>query len=308
MCAPGSLPECPGAPPEIRIHRVILRGSYPWTASRPPVTPFMYGAPRASIQMSEFMRCRPEPSTATVPSHCAVQHTPITRAGATSLSAIIRRLAVVIARHQSSGSCSTPPSSVRISRVGAYPLATTAPLVATSATFGPEVPRSIARTHSSVVTGSLKPSPLSSLRLGPTTLPPANRSRARELPVGAVPARSRRPQRGLERAGEARRGLLGHLLVARLHHHPHDRLGARRPHEHAPAVAELGFDAAHLGPEARGPVEPLALAHPHVAQHLRVLRDDARELRQRLTGAHHHVEQQDADERAVAGDRVVTED
>ena len=63
-------------------------------------------------------------------------------------------------------------------------------------------------------------------------------------------------------------------LGRRLDHHPHDRLGARRPHEHAPVVAELGLDLAHDRPERVGAASSPASSRTRtLLQHLRVLRD-----------------------------------
>src|SRR6476619_7129134 len=173
----------------------------------------MYSAPHASIQILAFIRSGPCSSTATVPSHVAVQHTPITWSGAVAPRAIMRRVAVVIARHQSAGSCSTPPSSVRISSVGSYSVSTIAPAVLTSATFGPDVPRSIASTHSITSLASRHGS-----------------------------------QRGFERNSEAVRGRARHFRVTRLHHDPHDGLGARCPHDHPAFGAERAFHRANLDP------------------------------------------------------------
>ena len=68
----------------------------------------------------------------------------------------------------------------------------------------------------------------------------AHRSRRYQRPCGALTARAIRPrcsaQLAARRAPPARADLLGLLVGRRLDHHPHERLGAARAHEHAPAA------------------------------------------------------------------------
>ena len=106
-------------------------------------------APRESIQLMAGPMACPAPSTGTVPDHCAVHPTPTTRSGATPLSASARRAAATMASHHPPGACSAPPSPVRVippaERVGAI-----RPVADSTATFGPPVPRSTARTYVAV--------------------------------------------------------------------------------------------------------------------------------------------------------------
>ena len=56
----------------------------------------------------------------------------------------------------------------------------------------------------------------------------------------------------------------------RLHHHPHDRLGARAAHHHPAPVAELGLDLARPPPARRGVHRGRRRrAEAHVHEHLR---------------------------------------
>ena len=88
----------------------------------------------------------PPSSTGTVPNHCEVQPIPTTSSGATPLSARAWRADATMASHQACGDCSAPPSSVRSTPTAWKAWATTRPVAARTATFGPPVPRSTART------------------------------------------------------------------------------------------------------------------------------------------------------------------
>ena len=70
--------------------------------------------------------------------------------GATPASASARRAEPTMASHQACGDCSAPPSSVRSIPTAWKAWATTRPVDAKTATFGPPVPRSTARTCGSV--------------------------------------------------------------------------------------------------------------------------------------------------------------
>ena len=72
------------------------------------------------------------------------------RSGATPLSASARRAEATMASHQACGDCSAPPSSVRSIPTAWKAWATIRPVAASTATFGPPVPRSTARTCGSV--------------------------------------------------------------------------------------------------------------------------------------------------------------
>ena len=88
----------------------------------------------------------PPSSTGTVPIHCEVQPTPTTRAGATPLSASARRAEATMASHQAWGDCSAPPSWSRSTPTAWKAWAATRPVADRTATLGPPVPRSTART------------------------------------------------------------------------------------------------------------------------------------------------------------------
>ena len=89
---------------------------------------------------------RPAESTGTVPDHCAVQQTAATSSGTTVPRAISREDTWLISAHHPSGSCSAPPPGRSSHLCDSSSAATTSPVIATSATFSAEVPRSIART------------------------------------------------------------------------------------------------------------------------------------------------------------------
>ena len=96
--------------------------------------------------MTARIRGCPSAPTATVPDHCEVQPTPTSEPGGTSAEARARLDAAQMADHHSSGSCSAPPSSSRWRATGSAAWATIRPLVDTTATLGPPVPRSTAST------------------------------------------------------------------------------------------------------------------------------------------------------------------
>src|SRR5580704_15974127 len=88
----------------------------------------------------------PESSTGTVPDHWAVQPMPTMSPGATPLSARACRAEATMASHQAWGDCSAPPSSVSSIPTAWKAWARIRPVGARTATFGPPVPRSTART------------------------------------------------------------------------------------------------------------------------------------------------------------------
>ena len=102
--------------------------------------------PRESIQMIARISGEPSAPTATVPDHWAVHPTPIRSSAGTAASARARWEAAQMADHHSSGSCSAPPPSRRCRATGSVAWATILPVAVTTATFGPPVPRSTART------------------------------------------------------------------------------------------------------------------------------------------------------------------
>ena len=107
--------------------------------------------PRESIQMTAAISGAPSAPTATVPDHWAVHPTPTISSGATAASPSARREAEQMADHHSSGSCSAPPPSSRCRATGSVAWATIRPVVDTTATLGPPVPRSTASTYPSPV-------------------------------------------------------------------------------------------------------------------------------------------------------------
>src|SRR5580700_10584391 len=111
--------------------------------------------PRESIQITAGRSGVPASSTATVPDHCAVHPTPTTLDGWTDDCSSARRAAVTMAVHHASGSCSAPPPGRRRNATGSLALATMAPRPETTATLGPPVPRSTARTKASGPEGPL---------------------------------------------------------------------------------------------------------------------------------------------------------
>jgi hypothetical protein len=108
-------------------------------------------APRESIQMMARMSGRPRSSTGTVPDHCELQATPTTRLGSTPEEPRTRRVPWAIARHQSSGSCSTPPPPRTCSGYRSSAEPTISPRGVVTATFNPDVPRSRATMYSSAL-------------------------------------------------------------------------------------------------------------------------------------------------------------
>src|SRR6202521_5392650 len=180
MCATGSLPESPGAPPVTCTHRTLLRGSYPRTMTGPAATFRMALLPRESIQMMAGMRGSPSAPTATVPDHCDVQPTPTKVPGGTAASRTARWAAAPMADHHSAGSCSAPPPSRRCSATGSEAWATILPSVATTATLGPPGPRATARTTSCSGRGPL---PTGVGLTGGSRLDHPHRRLTRRLPV-----------------------------------------------------------------------------------------------------------------------------
>src|SRR5580700_2652999 len=142
--------------------------------------------PRESIHMTAGRKAVPSSAAATVPDHCAVQPTPTTRSTVTSPSTITRRVAETMALHQAAGSCSAPPPGRRRSSTGSKALAAILPVADTSATLGPPVPRSTARTWASWPAGPpTSPRLFGSAGMGwqPIVAP-----RARLWPVPCAPA------------------------------------------------------------------------------------------------------------------------
>src|SRR4051794_4024506 len=90
----------------------------------------------------------PSRSTATVPDHCDVTATAATSSGAIGARSMSLRLAAVAPAHHASGDCSTPPSGKTPRPTAVKSPSTNSPSNVNSATFGPDVPRSIVRTCS----------------------------------------------------------------------------------------------------------------------------------------------------------------
>src|SRR5665811_416425 len=95
--------------------------------------------------MMAFPTGSPAASTATVPDHCDV--TEIAATSVPDVAARVFLVAVTIALHQARGSCSAPPAPSSSNPTDSVALPITVPSLETSATFGPEVPRSTARTY-----------------------------------------------------------------------------------------------------------------------------------------------------------------
>ena len=55
-----------------------------------------------------------------------------------------------------------------------------------------------------------------------------------------------------------------------LHHHPRQRLGSRKPHQHAAGLAELGFRAANFFIYTLQFRQRTLVVHLHVHQQLRI--------------------------------------
>jgi hypothetical protein len=118
----------------------------PGTSTPPPVSERLSDAPRLSIQISAGWVGTPESSTGTVPPHCEDMQAATIRSGGSAARSKTERAARTMAAHQSSGSCSAPPSGSSRTGVGANEWSSTVPVVDTSATLAPPVPRSTAST------------------------------------------------------------------------------------------------------------------------------------------------------------------
>ena len=101
---------------------------------------------------------------------------------------------------------------------------------------------------------------------------------------------------------------LGLVVAGRLDHHPHERLGAARPHQH-PAVAPSSASAAATSASHGRRGGHRRPRHPHVDQHLGQAGHRLRgQLGQRAAGPLDDVDQDEAGEDAVAGRGQVGED
>src|SRR5574341_1541460 len=98
-----------------------------------------------------FINGRPSRPTATVHDHWLVQLSATMLSTDTRFCPITFRAALTTASNQSSGLCSAPPLGSSSSGVSSNALATTSPRAETSATFGPDVPRSTARMYLSAL-------------------------------------------------------------------------------------------------------------------------------------------------------------
>jgi len=105
----------------------------------------MSGAPRVSIHRIALPSGSPEASTATVPDHCAVQLTARMASRCSGASASRRCTRRVSVAHHTRGSCSTPPSGVKISGCGSASHASNSPRAETTAALTAVVPKSSAR-------------------------------------------------------------------------------------------------------------------------------------------------------------------
>src|SRR4051812_3857362 len=122
--------------------------------TRPPTYRFVAAAPRLSIQMIASASGSPVASTGTVPDHCDVTDTATIDAGSTAPRALTSAAPSTIAFHQSAGRCSTMPFGPSSNSTGRNAPSTYSPSIVNSATFGPDVPRSIVKTCSVIGVGA----------------------------------------------------------------------------------------------------------------------------------------------------------
>ena len=158
MCAIESLPECPGAPPVWRIHATSFRRPYPSTMGNPldrlpdlgrapGVHPDDGPAERPPVPVDRH-RSRPLRAAR------GADHRPRVDPG-------LPQNAPGRGHHPAPpllGILFGPAARQQCRANGSYARPTISPPVVTSASFRPEVPRSIARTCSAAFPGALTPS------------------------------------------------------------------------------------------------------------------------------------------------------
>src|SRR5690348_9383276 len=130
----------------------MLAGEYPNSETRPPTTRAEKRPPRVSAHSMQSPTGCPALPTGTVDPHWPVMPTPSSCAASTALEASVARTPSWIRSHHSLGSCTAPPPGMYRVRTEDMACARRTPSEDTAPTFGPPVPRSMARYQGSATT------------------------------------------------------------------------------------------------------------------------------------------------------------